>query len=880
MIDNDPDMAEQQEISLTFGKSRSEVRWSDRRSMTFDDFADLLRKPGVGIKDGPCYTPAIFTGTARRMDQTARIDVVVLDADCGYSLGEIADSITAKGWRAVIHSTHSHMTNQTQISEAAFEKWRADNTGKGVEEYLAEKKGYLPRVIKGAKIIDEVSEGSARNLVVEHAPCPKFRIILKLAEPWVAENFESQLSANTRWRERIAALAHALGLNNDQSCVDTSRLFYLPRIKTKEAPFEYRSLEGLPCPLFDLPDAPAAEAPLFAAAAPAPHLKAVKPDHKHAVSKDGEFIDLTEWAAQYASRFEVVKALQAKAPKMFTSRVNGVKRHIRCPNAGDHVTAGEDTGGTYAVNASDLPMASLPSVKSGFVINCMHAGCAGHDRLDHLRALLANGVLEVSDLSSEAFLTPAPPLVDLSGLVHQPTRKSTPVAFYVAAEKNSNISPSLYSNLPGVMRDMHNFIVATSPKPQPALALASVLTFFGSAIGRKAELEVSGVRANIYALAVAHSGAGKERLLSAVKQTAKAAGLFDVLIGVEEMASDAGLTNCVIRQPNQICLLDEISFLFSSTNNRNAGVHVVNIVSTLLKLYSSSRTVFKGKSYADSEKIKTVDQPCVCVMGASTPAGLFSALSTKDVTNGLLSRFTLFSAGDHDPIGSMPVEMDPPEEVIDWLRAWNERPLNPNPIELVGGDQVIRPIKVPMTDEAMNVAKDFELEMHAKKVAARERGTDSLYVRARENALKFALVAACSAPALVEEGKRQIDTTTLVVTGDIMRWACELSRVTITAMEASAKDEIADTNFEQKMKAAKKLVHAAGPRGLAHYELRRSPPGRLPERELKDVMQAIIDGGDVVWVDDVAFGKRKAGRKRSAYVHREFIEEDNDNGTL
>ena len=54
--------AHDHQIRLTFGRSRSEVRWQDRREMTFAEMADVLSAAPVGGKDGTCYTPAIFTG--------------------------------------------------------------------------------------------------------------------------------------------------------------------------------------------------------------------------------------------------------------------------------------------------------------------------------------------------------------------------------------------------------------------------------------------------------------------------------------------------------------------------------------------------------------------------------------------------------------------------------------------------------------------------------------------------------------------------------------------------------------------------------------------------------------------------------------------------
>jgi hypothetical protein len=864
-----------EKIHLTFGKSHSEVKWTDRKEFTFDELAALLSKPTVGNKNGPCYTPAIFSGTMRRMDQTTRIDIAVLDSDCGHNLIEIETAIRRHSWQAVIHSTHSHMSDDTLIAAAPFEKWQAENPGKNIGDYLGEKKGYLPRVLKGAEIVDERRDGNARNLIVKHAPCPKFRVLIPLDKPWLAENFESQPQANARWRERIGALAHALDLHNDQSCVDTSRLFYLPRIKSEDSAFEFRRVEGICCPLWELPDAPIA-ASLFTAPtqpAPIPRPALVQASHKNATDTHGIFVDLTSWAAEYASRFEIITAIRSQSTKNLSSRRNGVKQHILCPNAGNHITGGAEGTGTYAVNASDLPQSGLTQISSGFVIHCSHAGCAGLDRLDHLRAMLEAGTLTADDLADPRFLVPQAE-VDFSRFIAKVSHASSGSTIQVREaveeeERKSNIDPSLYNNLPGVMKSMHDYIVATSFKPQPALALASVLTFFGAALGRKAELAIYGTRSNIYALAVAHSGAGKDRLLTAPKDIAHAAGLNADLIGVEEAASDAGMIAAVIKQPTQVMLIDEVSFLIGATHNAKAGVHVVNIISTLLKLYSSSRTVFKGKSYADIQKVITVNQPCVSLLGCSTPSGLYTALSSKDVNSGLLSRCVLFDAGDNDPRGVAPQQMPRPQDVIDWVTAWHKRPLNMNPLAMEGGDQKIDPIIIPLTPEAVSISEEFEDEMHNKKVAARERGTDALYVRARENALKFALVMACSAPVLNDNGILSIDVDALCVTGNIMRWACDLSRATISAMETGVRDEIADTDFQVKMRELRKAIERAGTNGLTHYEVARTNAGKLPERDLKDILRGLIDSGDVFAIKKASQGR---GRPREAFVYKKFIE--------
>ena len=105
------------------------------------------------------------------------------------------------------------------------------------------------------------------------------------------------------------------------------------------------------------------EASLFNSHTPAERA-ASSNKHKTATTKDGEIVDLTVWAAKYAPRFQLVLALKKRTPDIFTSRVKGVKHDIRCPHSEWHSTPGD--GGTFAVNAGDLPQAGLSRITSGF----------------------------------------------------------------------------------------------------------------------------------------------------------------------------------------------------------------------------------------------------------------------------------------------------------------------------------------------------------------------------------------------------------------------------------------------------------------------------------------------------------------------------------
>lgn len=857
-------------ITVTLGRNRMEMRWQDRREFTFEEFGAALAEAPVGVKDGTCYTPAVFSGTARRMDQAVQIDVVVLDADSGHTLDEIRDAVAAQGWRAIIHSTYSHLTTSTAIAAGAAEKWLADHPQATIADYMLAKKGYLPRVVAEARVVNEVSEGSARNLIVEHAPCPKVRVILPLARPWVAAEFQSQNVANATWRERIGALAHALRLDHDQSCVDTSRLFYLPRRRDEAQPFEHVVLDGEACDLWALPEAAAPEpAPgLFDAPRPA-ETRIRDPFRKTATARTGEVVDLTAWAAEFGGRFEVVHALRARAPGVFSPRRSGVKHHIHCPNAGSHFTSSGEGTGTYCVNASDIGLAQLPDI-SGFTIHCMHNGCTSHDRLDHLRALIEQGALAPADLVNPEFLTETPPRVDFTALLHSAAGEMEDADEdeeepEPEPQDQGNIPPHLYADLPGALGLMYEWTLARAPKPQPVLALASSIAFCAAVIGQRVELEGWGTRPNVYILGVAYSGAGKQMSFDVCKAVANAAGVTEELIGPEELVSDAGIFTAVKKAPAHLMLIDEVGFILSATNARNASQHVAGVTSSLLRLYSSSATSYKSKAYADAQRVETVDQPCSSFYGSCTPDALSNALTRKDVTNGLLSRMVIFDAGEHDPRKRMPSPEAPPIELVNWVVAWRRLSPVQNPVARVGFKPVMEPRIVRMTEEAKAISQSFEGEMHEAKQKARKSGTDSLYVRAHENALKFALIRACAAARLVSaEGGLRIDESSLVVDAATMRWAVELSRVTVARMVATTND-IADTQFQADMNALRKFIKNAGQRGATMRDISRKAVGKHPEKMLKELLGALMRSREIIGVQI----KTKT-RPRDAYVHASF----------
>ena len=222
-------------------------------------------------------------------------------------------------------------------------------------------------------------------------------MILPLHRSWVAASYDDQKQANAAWKERIEALAAALGLSHDQSCTDTSRLFYLPRRPADGPPAETAVLNGTICDIFALHGAE-----------PEVRSRPTKSKAKRAALRTdtiefadphtGQVIDLTRWVGQHGRVFQIASALAARQPGVFVPRPGEApKRHMRCVNEEAHTQAGEDAA-TFVIDASES------TSKHGFIYHCRHAHCDGRDRLLFLKQMLEQGCLHIADLTDPKFL--------------------------------------------------------------------------------------------------------------------------------------------------------------------------------------------------------------------------------------------------------------------------------------------------------------------------------------------------------------------------------------------------------------------------------------------------------------------------------------------
>ena len=143
--------------------------------------------------------------------------------------------------------------------------------------------------------------------------------------------YHDQPTGQRRLERADRGAGRRLELDHDQSCTDTSRLFYLPR-RPPWTPARNCDAEGVPCDIFALPSEGRERSGRRkdAAAAQRSRARIPRPGYRRDLRSAG-------LGPEHGHRFEIAKALRARRPGVFVGKVaDGAKHHIRCVNEDQH----------------------------------------------------------------------------------------------------------------------------------------------------------------------------------------------------------------------------------------------------------------------------------------------------------------------------------------------------------------------------------------------------------------------------------------------------------------------------------------------------------------------------------------------------------------
>lgn len=433
--------------------------------------------------------------------------------------------------------------------------------------------------------------------------------------------------------------------------------------------------------------------------------------------------------------------------------------------------------------------------------------------------------------------------VDLTGLTE--TKKFT--------KSNRSNFPNEWFESPSLVGRVTRWILSCAQQPQPTFALMNSICMFGAIFGRRYAMSSFGTRCNIFSIAVATPGAGKDHSRQKVKKILEDANLSNYISG-DRFSSGVAILRTLHDFPSRISHLDEMGLYLQSLTSKTAASHQKDIIKTLLEIYSSSGGTYHGQEYADNKDRKRLDikQPNFNFFGTTTPSSLTKALTFEMLDNGTMSRILLMPSFEEYPDSQVPDGgQNPPEDIIrDVIEAASVVPVgigNLSNIQHVASSDVV-PIQVKWEDDAFdeyNKLKDWQIQCARKK--------DYLWVRFAEISVKLAMIEAIAR-----------NPHTPVITFEIMKMGADLARWSFNYTAELMYREVAENDIEAAHKKILKLIRDAGKDGMSGTQLAKACQG-MKARDRNEYLNTLLESGDIM--EDI-IKPNGPGRERRVYKVR------------
>ena len=410
----------------------------------------------------------------------------------------------------------------------------------------------------------------------------------------------------------------------------------------------------------------------------------------------------------------------------------------------------------------------------------------------------------------------------------------------------------------GLIEDMVDWIVASSESPCRPLALAGVLPLMAAHMDARYSTGTRDTRPNIYTVALAGSGFGKDHARSQIKRLFMpevSREVFDGYGGPARIMSASALRESLEKHNSIICQIDEFGGFIRNITDRRAGGHQQAISADLRDYYSASATYFEGAAYRGAPA-KKIYNPVLCLHGTSTPEQFWSALSSADAEDGLLPRFILFHVTEKPP------KSKPQREVVDVPTFILERMALLAGIDVASkrglgrvmadaGQVPHKVVRIPWDDAATAAFERLRVQLEeAENTVSAE--VQPFVRRVAENTAKLAMIAAAGT-----------NPAAPCITGRMMDWAGRLAWTCASTMIAQGEQYLSDGLREANYKRIAALIKRAGKAGIPRGKLVNALRN-IETRQRDDILKDMIDAGLVL--DEVRQAGAKGGRPTKALI--------------
>jgi hypothetical protein len=397
--------------------------------------------------------------------------------------------------------------------------------------------------------------------------------------------------------------------------------------------------------------------------------------------------------------------------------------------------------------------------------------------------------------------------------------------------------------VPGLVGQIAEWVVASARRPNRAFALAAALLVVGTAAGRKIA-GPTGSGTHLYVLALADSGSGKDHALNAIATLLSAAGM-ERHVGKGEFMSHQALFSDLMQEPLTLCPMDEFGSFLRKINNRNGSGSEKAITGVLRTAWGKSFSTMPSPGWA-TKTSRPIHSPALSLMGAATDKDFYTAIDGADLDNGFLNRFLLVATKARPPSVEPAVSRhEVPENILSALRdIYNVA----GPLEraTMHGQSAGAPIltvgwSTPHVKDAFLAFENRIIERAANQ---------PMLARVSEMAIRLATIRALGMHGVADA----------VVCMDDLEWAMEFATWSAERLIADANEHMAENQTQRDRAKIQRLIRAAG--RLTQRDLVRKTKG-LKAREVEEITR-LLETAELIRIE--AGPRAPNGKASKIYV--------------
>ncbi|RQS39737.1 bifunctional DNA primase/polymerase [Burkholderia sp. Bp8990] len=453
-----------------------------------------------------------------------------------------------------------------------------------------------------------------------------------------------------------------------------------------------------------------------------------------------------------------LQQLEAWVPKLITS-ARPERDGFRCiaswrgcekANVGIHPAGIFDFGGNYGMTPIDLVMYAhgLTFSKAAEQLRA----CVMLDEIEPMVLTVGGHKLSTGEVAdSDTGEIVQPKTASSPTPVWLTPRAPSPAPVYIAPNSSAAPAPAIPTHImhpPGMLGRIAEWINATAPKRQPELAVAAAITLGATVMQRRYRSNFANFT-SLYVVMVAKSTEGKEHPQAAVERVLTAANLSNLVAGSGYTSSGAVYSE-LLRKPSHLAIIDEMGKLLKlsrAKGNSNAEAAIDKLVEAFGKLAGvmrppvySSMTVPKGMQDTGD---RVIHNPAISLLGATTPATFYDALTDDLVRDGFLGRLLVVESSQPRQLARLVDQTEPPSDIVEWCtNTADEIRKKGDVADVASADTPANTLPFPFEEACHYLLKPFEEELNDLKTQHEPDGLDVLLGRTFEKSLRLAMIAA------------------------------------------------------------------------------------------------------------------------------------------